>query len=328
MLGDTTDAVWGVMDIYPQTNFPDMRRKVTIHSDSGSLLVIPREGGSLVRFYIEFPSGTNVKNVKLEDLHLKAKQIFYPYKMEFSETFWWSCYSIGQRLADHFTKANRVFLTGDAFHTHSPKAGQGMNVSGQDGFNIGWKLGHVLTGQAGPELLKTYTLERGKTAADLIDFDRYFMRLFASNKAGSERKVTPDEFRDGFVKSGRYTAGLTSKYEDSSVTAGAESTQALARKIVVGMRMPSAQVVRFCDVKAMQLVRALKADTRWRVIIFAGAIGGAETLARIEKVSSPIHRRCDTALTVDRSPNICNPLGVRCTSIPRCRRTSTASSSR
>ncbi|OCT50538.1 Phenol 2-monooxygenase [Cladophialophora carrionii] len=285
MIGDSTDAVWGVMDIYPQTNFPDIRRKVTVHSDAGSLLVIPREGGSLTRFYIEFPTGTNVKEVKLEHLHQKAQQIFYPYEMNFADTFWWSCYSIGQRLADNFTKANRVFLTGDAFHTHSPKAGQGMNVSLQDGFNIGWKLGHVLTGQAGPELLKTYNVERGKTAADLIDFDRYFMKLFASNKAGSEKKITPEEFREGFIKSGRYTAGLTSKYEDSSVTFSAASTQELAKEIVVGMRLPSAQVVRFCDVKAMQLVRALKADSRWRTIFFVGRIGEPETLMRLEKIA-------------------------------------------
>jgi phenol 2-monooxygenase (NADPH) len=284
MIGDSTDAVWGVMDVYPRTTFPDIRRKVTIHSDAGSLLVIPREGGSLVRFYIEFPTGTNVKAVQLSDLHEKAKQIFHPYEMEFSETFWWSCYAIGQRLADHFTKANRVFLTGDAFHTHSPKAGQGMNVSLQDGFNLGWKLGHVLTGQAGPELLETYKLERGKTAADLIEFDRYFMRLFASNKAGSEKKSTPEEFRQGFIKSGRYTAGLTSKYEDSSITFSITSTQDLAKEIIVGMRLPTAQVVRFCDAKATQLVRAIKADSRWRVIFFAGRIGNAELLSRLETV--------------------------------------------
>ena len=285
MLGDSTDAVWGVMDIYPQTNFPDIRRKVTVHSDAGSLLLIPREGGSLTRFYIEFPTGTNAKEVKLEDLHRKAQQIFSPYEMEFADTFWWSCYSIGQRLADHFTKSNRVFLTGDAFHTHSPKAGQGMNVSLQDGFNIGWKLGHVLTGQSRPNLLKTYDLERGKTAADLIDFDRYFTRLFSSNKTGSEKKITPEEFRDGFIKSGRYTAGLTSKYEDSGVTSAEQSTQNLAKEMVVGMRLPSAQVVRFCDVKAMQLTRALKADGRWRVVIFPGRIRGSNTLTRLQKVS-------------------------------------------
>ncbi|MCB0643454.1 MAG: FAD-dependent monooxygenase, partial [Phaeodactylibacter sp.] len=37
-----------------------------------------------------------------------------------------------------------------ACHTHSPKAGQGMNVSMQDTFNLGWKLAHVFQGRAAP----------------------------------------------------------------------------------------------------------------------------------------------------------------------------------
>lgn len=111
--------------------------------------IIPREGGSLVRFYIQLPVGTVVKEVKLKDLHNQARQIFQPYNMEFAETVWWSAYAIGQRLADNFSKDNRIFLTGDACHTHSPKAGQGMNVSLQDGFNIGWKLAAVLQRRVG-----------------------------------------------------------------------------------------------------------------------------------------------------------------------------------
>lgn len=280
MVGDTSDAVWGVMDIYPRTNFPDIRRKTTIHSSHGSILVIPREGGSLVRFYIEFPSGTDVKNVKLEDLHEKARQIFSPYTMEYADTYWWSCYCIGQRLADHFTKDNRVFLTGDAFHTHSPKAGQGMNVSMQDGYNIGWKLATVLRGGATPQLLRTYDLERGKTAADLIDFDRFFTKLFSS-----KQNTTPEQFSQGFIKSGRFTAGLTSKYEDSSLTSCGTSRQELASEIVVGMRFPNAQVVRFCDAKAMPLIQTLKADGRWRIVCFAGRIGDVKTTTRLQEVS-------------------------------------------
>jgi phenol 2-monooxygenase len=283
MVGDTSDAVWGVMDIYPRTNFPDIRRKCTVRSDAGTVLLIPREGGSLVRFYIEFPAGTNVKDVMLEHLHEKARQVFRPYAMDIADTPWWSCYCIGQRLADQFTKENRVFLTGDAFHTHSPKAGQGMNVSLQDGYNIGWKLGMVLQGKASPELLKTYNLERGKTAADLIDFDRNFTKLF-SMAATKESKMTPEQFSQAFLQSGRYTAGLTAKYEDSSLTSAAGSRQELASNITVGMRFPNAQVVRFCDAKAMPLVRALSADGRWRVIFFAGRIGGPRTLARLHEV--------------------------------------------
>ena len=72
------------------------------------------------------------------------------------EVAWWSVYEIGQRLTDKFddvpedeidTRLPRVFIAGDACHTHSPKAGQGMNVSMQDAFNLGWKLAAVLRRQ-------------------------------------------------------------------------------------------------------------------------------------------------------------------------------------
>jgi len=285
MVGDSSDAVWGVMDVYPRTDFPDIRRKTTLHSDAGNILIIPREGGSLVRFYIELPSETVPKDVKLEDLQSTARQIFGQYSLDIVETAWWSAYSIGQRLADFFSKDNRVFLTGDACHTHSPKAGQGMNVSLQDGYNIGWKLGAILRGQARPELLRTYNVEREKVAADLIEFDRYFSRLFSSKpNGGTTAKATPEEFSQAFIKSGRYTAGLTARYDDSSITSAASSAQSLAKNMIVGMRFPSAQVVRFCDARAMPLVRALKADGRWRLVIFIGDIRDRSTAAKLEMV--------------------------------------------
>ncbi|KAJ5134785.1 acylamino-acid-releasing enzyme [Penicillium atrosanguineum] len=162
MIGDSSDAVWGVMDMVPRTNFPDIRKKSTLRSKAGNILIIPREGENinLTRFYIELAPGINPKDVTLESLQEQAQAIFHPYKVDFAETVWWSAYSIGQRQADCFHRDHRVFLAGDACHTHSPKAGQGMNVSLQDGYNIGWKLGEVLTGLATPSLLETYVLER------------------------------------------------------------------------------------------------------------------------------------------------------------------------
>ena len=65
-----------------------------------------------------------------------------------------------------------MFIAGDACHTHSPKAGQGMNVSMQDGFNLGWKLASVLRKRCPPALLHTYSAERQAIAKELIDFDR------------------------------------------------------------------------------------------------------------------------------------------------------------
>lgn len=279
MIGDTTDTVWGVMDIYPITNFPDIRRKSTLHTAAGNLLIIPREGGALTRFYIQLPPGSVPKDVKLDDLQRTAKKIFAPYSMEFAGTYWWSAYSIGQRLANEFHAHHRVFLTGDACHTHSPKAGQGMNVSLQDGYNLGWKLADILRGVSRPSLLRTYVLERSKTAADLIAFDRVFSKKF------SEKETRPGEFAEHFVKSGRYMAGLTAKYADSEVTDGRGSSQEKAQGCTVGMRFPSAQVIRFCDCKAMQLQRVLQSDGRWRVVVFAGDINVGGCRERLNKVS-------------------------------------------
>ncbi|EDU48898.1 phenol 2-monooxygenase [Pyrenophora tritici-repentis Pt-1C-BFP] len=284
MLGDTSDTVWGVMDIYPLTNFPDIRRKCVIHSTSGNLLIIPREGGQLARFYIQLPAGVQPKEVKLADLQDQARRIFAPYSMEFAGVFWWSAYSIGQRLASAFHAHNRVFLTGDACHTHSPKAGQGMNVSIQDGYNIGWKLGSVLSGLSPPSLIPTYVTERGKTAADLIAFDKELTK-----KIGRKEEYE-GEFADYFIKSGRYTAGFTAKYEDSMITSGesAGGRVNLATGITVGMRFPSAQVIRFCDCKAIQLQSVIKSDAKWRVVVFGGDINQPDHHAQLRKLANTL----------------------------------------
>ena len=282
MVGDTSDAVWGVMDAYPRTDFPDIRKKATIRSDKGNILTIPREGGSLVRFYIELPCGTQVNQVTRDGSHEIARRILHPYIMEIVGTFWWSAFVIGQRLPDHFSKDDRIFLTGDSCHTHSPKADQGMNTSLQDGYNIGWKPALVLRGQAGCELLKTYVLERGKVARDLIDFDRYFSTL--SSSASGSGSGSTEYFSQQFVRSGRFTAGLTARYADSSITSTARSNQDLAKHTIVGMRLPTAQVVRPCDAKAMQLSKALPSDGRWRIIIFGGDIRDSIASARLDKV--------------------------------------------
>jgi phenol 2-monooxygenase len=41
---DIVDYVWGVLDMVPLTNFPDIRKRCAIHSaNSGSVMVIPQE---------------------------------------------------------------------------------------------------------------------------------------------------------------------------------------------------------------------------------------------------------------------------------------------
>lgn len=282
MVGDSSDVVWAVMDIYPKTDFPDIRKKSVIQSDSGNLVIIPREGDEMVRFYMEMPVSTPGE-VTPERVKERIDGIFKPYQVEIAETSWFSAYSIGQRLADHFTKDYRVFLTGDACHTHSPKAGQGMNVSLQDGYNIGWKLAAVLRKHAHPSILETYVSERHQTAKGLIDFDRQFAKMFSSAYR-KENGYTTEDFQEYFIKSGRYTAGLATQYQPSKLVRPGHKDN-LASGVSVGMRFESAQVVRYSDAKAMQLSHALCTDSRWSLIIFPGDVVEAQAEKRLIQVS-------------------------------------------
>lgn len=132
--GESTDDIWGVVDARVLTDFPDARKVATIQShDAGSVLWIPREQG-LVRIYVQLRS-VNIHNggckfdrekITPELIMRTGQGILHPYKVVSEEIGWWTTYQIGQRVANRFSLHDRVFLAGDAVHTHSPKAGQGM----------------------------------------------------------------------------------------------------------------------------------------------------------------------------------------------------------
>ncbi|MDP5335821.1 MAG: FAD-binding monooxygenase [Paracoccaceae bacterium] len=280
--GEAARQLWGVMDVLAVTDFPDIRLKAAIQSaHDGSILVIPREGGYMVRLYIELDAlhgdeRAADRNVTSEMLISKARKILAPYTLDVKEVAWWSAYEIGQRVCDSFddvpeaergSRAPRIFIAGDACHTHSPKAGQGMNVSMADTFNLGWKLAAVLRGQADATLLDTYSEERRAKAKELIDFDKDMARLFSAKPKDAAESA---QFQQYFKKHGRYTAGVETRYAPSLLT-GTGAYQMLASGYQTGMRFHSAPVIRLFDAKPMHLGHAIKADGRWRVIAFAAA---------------------------------------------------------
>ncbi|MGC1506267.1 MAG: FAD-dependent monooxygenase [Sulfitobacter sp.] len=280
--GEAARQLWGVMDILTVTDFPDIRLKCAIQSkDHGSILIIPREGGYLVRMYIELDvlqgdERASDRNVKPDMLIDKARAILAPFTLDVKEVAWWSAYEIGQRVCDTFDDVSddqryqqspRIFIAGDACHTHSPKAGQGMNVSMADTFNLGWKLAAVLRGQSTPALLHSYSLERQAKAKELIEFDRDMARLFSAKPETAEEAA---QFTRYFKKHGRYTAGVETRYDPSEIIDG-DAHQALAAGLKTGMRFHSAPAIRLADGKRMQLGHVLKADGRWRLLAFAGA---------------------------------------------------------
>lgn len=305
--GDSANHAWGVMDVLAVTSFPDVRFKSLIQSArDGSIIIIPREGGYLFRLYVEMAKlaeGERVsnRNITSDDLIATARKILHPYTLEVKEVPWWSIYEIGQRLCDKFDdvpegdadRLPRIFIAGDACHTHSPKAGQGMNVSMQDGFNLGWKLVSVLRKQSAPHLLHTYSAERQAIAKELIDFDREWAEVLGS-AAKSDKGFDPAETQRYFTRHGRYTAGTAARYRPALLT-GEATWQHLAAGLTIGMRFHSAPVIRLADARPLHLGHTVKADGRWRIFAFAGAEDPAAP-------GSGIRAPCDFLGEADASP--------------------------
>lgn len=301
--GDFANHAWGVVDMLAVTDFPDIRLKAAIQSaQAGNILLIPREGGFMVRLYVDLGEIDPACRDDFRAQHTQesviatAQRVLHPYRLDVKSVAWFAVYQVGQRVTDRFDdvppdappeQTPRVFIAGDACHTHSAKAGQGMNVSMQDAFNLGWKLAAVLQGRSGPHLLRTYGQERHAIAQGLIEFDKTWSRIMASPPKDPLRPelggVDPATLQAHFVESGRYTAGVATRYTPRAPDAsGAQSAPSLtaapthahlARGLPVGMRFHSAPVVRAADAKPMQLGHAARADGAWRLYLFADATG-------------------------------------------------------
>ncbi|CAK7208794.1 hypothetical protein SCUCBS95973_000228 [Sporothrix curviconia] len=234
MVGEMTDYIWGVLDIVPITDFPDICNRTMVHSASN---------GSLMS-----EAGVLTARIKPEMIIKAAKKIMSPHNIDYHYCDWY----IGQRVGNHFSKLNCVFLAGDAVHTHSPKAGQGMNVSMQDTYNLGWKLGLVCKDILQPSVLSTYELERKAIAKQLNAFDHRFSRLFSGRPAKDildETGVFMDEFASAYRQSHMFTTSVV---------------------CVLGMRFPSHQVLRYADARIWQLHHKMPSDGRFRLVVFGG----------------------------------------------------------
>ncbi|MFK4754207.1 MULTISPECIES: FAD-dependent monooxygenase [Oceanospirillaceae] len=283
LVGDALNQAWGVMDVLLNTDFPDIRLKSLIHSNNeGNMLIIPREGGYMARLYIELDKLKENERVARDEMTADvliagANRIMQPYTIDVKEVAWWSVYEIGQRITTAFDdstndRSARVFLAGDACHTHSPKAGQGLNTSVMDTWNLGWKLAHVLTGLAEEDLLKTYSAERREYGQALIDFDREFSRMFSAKPKSADNPdgVDPAEFQRYFQLFGKYTAGVSIQYKPSIMVSDGQH-QHLASGLTVGKRFHSAPVVRHGDAKPVQLGHCHTANGAYRIYAFGGS---------------------------------------------------------
>jgi phenol 2-monooxygenase len=299
--GETSDHIWGVCDFVAKTDFPDIRNRCAVHSSSGSVMVIPREqiatGDYLTRLYVQVPEeidpnadltvtgvgdekkATSKKRraeVTLDYIFGQARAVFAPYTIEMKQGTtpdWWAAYQIGQRMSSKFSSTTsdgveRVFIVGDACHTHSPKAGQGMNVSMMDSYNLAWKLVHRIHGltpsskSPSDPVLATFHSERHDTARQLIEFDTKFSHMFSGKMGvdeGSSSNLTHEEFVKVFSEGSGFTSGCGLQYGPSCVIAESDASSVktngdpLAGALTLGRRLLNVEVKRFADNTTRQL---------------------------------------------------------------------------
>ncbi|KAF5511681.1 Phenol hydroxylase [Colletotrichum siamense] len=278
---DPISHVWGVMDGV---------MKCTIHSKHGSIMVIPRED-NMVRLYIQIASSTDPdfdprKTATEEEVQESAKRILQPYSIEWERTEWYSVYPIGQGISDRYTLDHRVFLGGDACHTHSPKAGQGMNTAFLDAQNLAWKIHAVEAGFAHRDILKTYETERRDVAETLLNFDNKYAALFSKRppaasevEAASDKAITDgsdNEFIQTFKESCEFTSGYGVAYKPNSLN-WSESHPAKSplihregTKLRTGRLFMNADVTRVVDANVVHLEQEVPLNGSFRIFIFAG----------------------------------------------------------
>ncbi|KAI9847092.1 MAG: hypothetical protein M1837_003210 [Sclerophora amabilis] len=292
---DPISHVWGVMDGVIKTDFPDIKLKCNIHSDHGSIMVIPREN-NLVRLYIQIASSTDegfnsAKTATQAEVQTSAKRILQPYHIEWERVEWFSVYPIGQGIAEKYTLDHRVFMGGDACHTHSPKAGQGMNTAFLDAQNLAWKIHLVESGFAKREILHSYEEERKLIAETLLAFDAKFASLFSSRLPSAGEVHAGNKVEDGiqqegsgeeteFVKVWKSSCEFTSGYGvaynpnvfnwDENHPAKSPLFNPPGTKLRTGRILNPANVTRVIDANVVHLEQEISTNGSFRLYVFGG----------------------------------------------------------
>jgi hypothetical protein len=318
-------------------------------------MVIPREN-NMVRLYIQIASSTDDdwdprKQATTEEVQEHAKKILKPYYIEWERVEWYSVYPIGQGIAERYTLDERVFMGGDCCHTHSPKAGQGMNTAFLDAQNLAWKIHHVETGFADRSILKSYESERKLVAESLLNFDAAYAKLFSQRQpsagevgsvnkhtVGEQQPADENEFIKTFKAACEFTSGYGVAYGPNNLNWSEEhsaknplflSEPAGTTKLRPGRILIPATVTRVSDANPVHLEQEIPLNGSYRIYIFGGkpqrtraAISDfASNLLKKNSPRSTTWRSTTHTPTSSHSPQSTTPTGTTSrsrSSCPKC----------
>lgn len=175
-------------------------------------------------FHAPVPEGTTSENFDFVSYLHRA--VGAPFEVEFEHIGFWD---LRVAIADSY-RNGRVFVAGDAAHSHPPYGGYGINTGLEDARNLGWKLAAVLQGWGAAGLLESYDGERrpvfASTARDFIEKaienDRAFLAAFDPQR---DRAAFESEWSARSTGARGEVAAFEPNYEGSVIVSGAPGAE-------------------------------------------------------------------------------------------------------
>ncbi|CAD6589845.1 MAG: hypothetical protein ASARMPREDX12_004051 [Alectoria sarmentosa] len=275
--GEKSNRHWIRIDGIVETNMPEARKGICgIESRShGSILWACLDHGTTrVGFALPEKLWEEIgANITQEDVIREAQKALQPFTLKFKTVDWWTVYTVGQRLASKYRKNDRIFLAGDAAHTHSSGAAQGMNTGLHDAVNLAWKLAGRINGWLSEEALDTYAAERRPVAQQILEQDKIISVLtggeIPEELKGDSAVDAHQLLTETYKKNASLNTGLGITYPADNLTVVAPTT-AVSQKIQPGERTPDVLVQRPGLRIPIRLHSIAKNHGKFTIILFCG----------------------------------------------------------
>jgi phenol 2-monooxygenase (NADPH) len=187
-------------------------------------------------------------------------------------------------MARDFSTQERIFLCGDAAHTHSSGAAQGLNTGIHDAVNLGWKLALQIRGVTQDEVLKTYAPERMSAVQQLINYDKDIATLM-SYKWPAWYKGDPNNdpyivLGEIFEQAASFNTGLGISYSANILN----QTSPVDLGLAPGSRPPDVELIVPGTNQKVRLQRITRNVAKFWVVVFSANVSSTKSsLLELEK---------------------------------------------
>ncbi|RAR02411.1 3-(3-hydroxy-phenyl)propionate hydroxylase [Stemphylium lycopersici] len=274
--GSSTTDKWVRIDGVIETDLPKPRTYCAIESPThGNVLWAALDhGATRIGFAFTAERQKAYKEFNEEAAVKEAIASVKPFSLEFKKVDWWTIYVVGQRIARSFLVDDCIFLAGDACHTHSSGAAQGMNTGMHDAVNLGWKLSLVLQGLANPKLLHSYEAERFPNIQRLINYDKDISRLMTMQLPEGwtgDPNADPNEILGNVMaEAATFSSGLGIYYEPDTYLNLAQSSGVAT--LQSGQRAPDVTLQKPATFETTSLQNETPNIASFYIVLFAGDV--------------------------------------------------------